>query len=294
MKNTIILLTGLIFSLTLNAQKHESYLTGKLISGCPKEIEPIKNQLGLKNFSFVSLETGLDSINVVFGEMTQGDSNGYWISLYSNNNLKSFTTVSLEKNESTGILSKNIDIEYDNSSKKISLQIKHIPLSNEVAYTWLYNNENSKTLTVTNIEIPIQKNKPFPTLKVESLNGKIISTQDFEGKYIIINWWATTCAPCRKEIPGLNKLVEKFKLNQDIVFLSIAFDKKERLENYLKYNEFKYLQTLGDKAVAKIFGESFPKNIIVNPEGMVTYYSVGGHENKYIEIEEELKRQINN
>jgi thiol-disulfide isomerase/thioredoxin len=240
------------------------------------------------------LATGIDSINVVFGEMTQGNNKGYWISLYSNKTLKSFTTVSLEKNESSEILSKKIDIEYDNSSKRISLQVKHNPSSDEVTYTWLDNNEKSKTLKIANIERPIQKNKQFPTVKLESLNGESISVQDFEGKYVIINWWATTCAPCRKEIPGLNKLVEKYKTNKDVVFLSIAFDKKERLENYLKYNEFKYLQTLGDKKTSEIFGETFPKNIIVNSEGIVTYYSEGGHENKHIEIEEELKRQMNN
>lgn len=293
MKYTITFLIGLLFTLTSNAQTQDSYLTSKLNSGCPKELEPIKNQLGLKNFSYASFQTGVDSLNVIFGEMTQGETNGYWISHYSNNLLNSFKTITLEKNESSEFLSKNIDIEFDNSSKRISLHVKYNPSSDEVSYTWLFNNENSKTLKIVNIERPIQKNKKFPSVKFETLNGKSISVQDFEGKYVIINWWATTCAPCRKEIPGLNQLVEKFKLSQDIVFLSIAFDKREGLENYLKYNKFKYLQTLGDKSTSKIFGESFPKNIIVNPSGMVTYYSEGGHENKYMEIEKELKRQMN-
>ncbi len=109
----------------------------------------------------------------------------------------------------------------------------------------------------------------------------------------MINWWATTCAPCRKEIPGLNKLVDKFNTNPDIEFLAIAFDEKSRLESFLNSQEFKYSQTLGDKKVSKIFGESFPKNIIVNPDGLIVYYSEGGHENKYMEIEKELLKQLN-
>jgi len=294
MKHTITFLIGLIFTLTSNAQAQNSYLTSKLNSGCPKEIVPIMNQLGLKDFSYASFQTGVDTLNIVFGKMTKGETNGYWISHYSNNVLKSFKTIALEKNKSSESLSKKIDIEFDNSSKRISLKVKHNPSSDEVAYTWLDNNEKSKILKIANIEKAIQKNKQFPTLKLESLSGEYISIQGYEGKYVIINWWATGCAPCRKEIPGLNKLVEKFKLNQDIVFLSIAFDKRERLENYLKHNEFKYLQTLGDKGVSEIFGESFPVNIILNPEGMVTYYSKGGHENTYIEIDEELKRQMGN
>lgn len=123
MQHTISILIALIFTITLNAQNYESDLTSKLISGCPNELESIKNQLGLKNFSYASLETGVDSLDVVFGEMTQGETNGYWISHYSNKVLKSFSTVSFEKNESSEILSKKIDIDYDDSSKRISLQV---------------------------------------------------------------------------------------------------------------------------------------------------------------------------
>jgi hypothetical protein len=53
------------------------------------------------------------------------------------------------------------------------------------------------------------------------------------------------------------------------------------------------MQTLGNNETVKLFGESFPKNIIVNPQGIITYYSEGGHENKYMDIDEELKRQLN-
>lgn len=293
MKKTILYLIGLTFSITLNGQNQESNLSEKLISGHPKELEQIINQLRLTNTNNVSLKTGIDSINIYFGQMTQLDNNGYWISRYINGNPKSFETVSLNKNDSTETLSNNVDIKYDNSSKRISLQIEHIPSSNEIVYNWLDHNEKSKVLTIAKIERPIEKEKQFPELTLESLNGETISLQDYKGKYIIINWWATSCAPCRKEIPGLNKLVEKYKSNQDLVFLSIAFDRKERLNSFLKRNEFNYIHTLGNKDVAKIFGASYPKNIIVNPDGIVTYYSEGGNEYKSAEIEMELKKQLN-
>ena len=109
----------------------------------------------------------------------------------------------------------------------------------------------------------------------------------------MINWWTPTCAPCKQEIPGFNKLVDKFRSNTNIVFLSIAFDNKEDVDNYLKVNDFKYLHTLGDKNALKIFGGSFPKNIIVSPIGKITYYSEGGNEQTYLKIEEELLKLIN-
>ena len=71
-------------------------------------------------------------------------------------------------------------------------------------------------------------------------------------------------------------------IGSDCVLLANGHNKKERLENYLKYNEFMYVQTLGDKKASEIFGESFPKNIIVNPEGIVTELV---SENRRFEVE---------
>ena len=87
-------------------------------------------------------------------------------------------------------------------------------------------------------------NKQFPNLKLETLYGDTISIQDYKGKYLVINWWATSCINCWKEIPGLNKLVEKYKSNKDIVFLAIAFDKRDVLEHDLRKKEFNYLHAI--------------------------------------------------
>ena len=291
-KSLLVLVFGLIFTVVLQAQNPELHLTSKFISGCPSEIEPITKQLRFSNLSYSNLETGIDSIKVVFGSMTQAERNGYWISSYINNKLATFSTVDLLKNESSQSLTNIADISYDNSSKKISVQLIHNPSINEIQYLWVNNNQKSKIATIETIEKPIQKGKMFPLIKVISLNGDSISIKSFVDKYVVINWWATTCGPCRQEIPGLNTLVEKYKTNSNVVFLAIALNKKEDLEYYLKLKEFKYRQALGDKETAKLFGESFPKNIIVNPQGKITYYSEGGHEYRYMNIDEELKRQM--
>jgi thiol-disulfide isomerase/thioredoxin len=284
---------GLIFGASLNAQNQESYSTSKLIAGCPAEIKPISDQLGLSNLSYSNLKTGIDTLKILFGELTQGKSSGYWISLFGNGKLLTFTTVNPMKNKASGFPSDTVGIEYDDSSKKISVLVTHNTSTNQIQYSWLKNNnQKSKTATIVTIEKPLQKGKLFPATKFVSLNSDSISTKSFPGKYIVINWWATTCGPCRQEIPGLNSLVEKYKSNSDVVFLAVAFNKKEDLEYYLNLKEFKYIQTLGDKGTAKLFGESFPKNLIINPRGMITYYSEGGNEGRFLEIDKELKLQM--
>jgi thiol-disulfide isomerase/thioredoxin len=293
MRKNLLLILGLIFSISIYAQTNEEFQSTKFVSGCPEDIEPIKKQLGLENLTYSNLQTGIDSIKIVFGELTQGNTKGYWISSYFNNNLTSFSTASLIKEKSSEYLSNNIDIKLDNSSKKISLYVRHNPNTNEILYSWLAGDKKSDKLSVQKIERLLEENKPLPELNLRSLADKNISSTDFIGKYLVINWWATTCAPCRKEIPGLNKLIDKFGSNSNVIFLAIAFDEKNNVENYLNTNEFKYLQTLGDKSISKIFGESYPKNLIINPDGIITFYSEGGNENTYQILEKELLKHIN-
>lgn len=291
-KTLVFLIVGLLFSVSLRGQDLKSVLTSKLISGCPAEIKTISDQFGLSNLSYSNLNTGIDTLKILFGELTQGETRGYWISLFSNNKLLTFTTVQLSKKESSDFPTNIVDIKYDNSSRKISVQLTHNTLTDEIEYLWTSNNQKSEIAVIEKIEKPIQKGLMFPQMKLKTLYRDSILTSDLIGKYIVINWWATTCAPCRQEIPGLNTLVEKYRNNSDIVFLAVAFDKKSDLEYFLGLKKFKYIQTLGDKEISALFGESFPKNIIVNPQGITIFYSEGGHENKYLEIDEELKRQI--
>lgn len=294
MKKALAILTiGIFFTLSINAQKKEIFLTSKLISGCPLEIEPIAKQLKLSNLSYSNLETGIDSLKVVFGRSTHNESNSYWISSYIKDKLKTFQTIDLVKNESTQFLTNTVDITYDNNEKKISVQLTDNTLTNEIRYLWFdNNNKKSKIASIIRIEKAIEKDNPFPSLTVKSLKGDNVSIKDYKGKYVVINWWATTCTPCIKEMPGLNSLVEKYKSNPEVVFLAIAFDDKESVKYFLNKKNFNYTQNLGDDKAAKLFGNSFPKNIIVNPQGITTYYSEGAGENKYMDIDKELQRQL--
>lgn len=293
MRKNLLFIFGIIFSITIYAQTNDDYKSAKLISGCPKDLEPIKNQLGLKNLTFTNFETGIDSVKIVFGELTQGNINGYWISSYFNNNVTSFSTVSLEKEKSSDYFSNNIVIKLDNSAEEISLYVKCNPATNEILYFWQAGDKKSDKLTIQKVDRLLEENKLLPELNLRTLTNENILSSDFKGKFLVINWWNTGCASCRVEIPGLNTLVEKYKTTPNIKFLAISPDKKERLENYLKSNEFKYSQTIGNKEVSKIFKESFPQNIIVNPQGVVTYWSAGGNEKQYLEIDKFLKEQLN-
>lgn len=283
----------LVFAQTTKAQKKDNFLSSKLLPGCPKEIEFIKDQIHLSEMTYAFLSTGIDTLDAMFGEFNQQGNKGYWIAFLGHKQLKCFTTAQLLQQEGSAFPSNRIDISFDDVSKKIAVQITHNTTTNKIEYSWLNNHQKSRIAKLEDMDVPLQKNKLFPPVKVQSLDGKTISLQDFKGKYIVINWWTTGCAPCRLEMPGMNKLVEKYKSNPDVVFIAIAHNQPQELKDFLKSKEFRYVQTTGDAEISKVFGKSFPKNIIVNPKGVIIYYSVGGSENKYLAIDDELTKQIN-
>ena len=83
---------------------------------------------------------------------------------------------------------------------------------------------------------------PLKALSVKDLDGRLLTLADLKGKVAVVDFWATWCTPCIKELPELKAYHEKTKSRQDVVFLS--FDAEEEL---------------GDvKPFAKKMGISFP------------------------------------
>lgn len=97
---------------------------------------------------------------------------------------------------------------------------------------------------------------------------------DFKGKNIYIDFWATWCKPCVAEIPDLKKLEEKFK-DKNIVFLSISLDSQkdvEKWKNFIEKKELGGIQLIAEnawssKTVKDYLVDSIPRFIIVDSEG---------------------------
>lgn len=67
----------------------------------------------------------------------------------------------------------------------------------------------------------IQKGKPAPTFTLTDVSGKQVGLSDFIGKVVFIDFWATWCGPCKEEMPATRELMNTFKEDKNVVFLSI-------------------------------------------------------------------------
>lgn len=82
--------------------------------------------------------------------------------------------------------------------------------------------------TAESIMKSVQPGQEMPYIPMlQAPDGKEISLKDFYGKVIYIDVWATWCGPCRKEIPKFAELVERFKGNNKVEFISISVDEDE-------------------------------------------------------------------
>jgi len=74
----------------------------------------------------------------------------------------------------------------------------------------------------------------FSHFKTTDIDGNKINTKSMGGKILVLNFWFINCPPCRMEMPELSKLADTYRADSSIVFLAIALDKKNDLEDFLK------------------------------------------------------------
>ncbi|OUS27997.1 hypothetical protein A9Q98_08625 [Thalassotalea sp. 42_200_T64] len=106
--------------------------------------------------------------------------------------------------------------------------------------------------------------------------GAQVNFNDYKGKVILVNVWATWCGPCLRELPELDRLKDKFK-DTDFVLLPISIDDEglELVSGFYQQLDIKHLDMFidTDKQLGKIFPvDAVPATFILNRQGKVTSY----------------------
>lgn len=122
-------------------------------------------------------------------------------------------------------------------------------------------------------EVKVEKGLASPVFELEDINGYLVSLNDFKGKLVYIDLWATWCIPCLKEVPSLQGLEEKYR-GQDIVFVSMCIkDKKVLWETLVKERGFTGVQVFDpneNSDFIKAYNiESIPRFIFIDKEGKI-------------------------
>ncbi|HEY0669602.1 MAG TPA: TlpA disulfide reductase family protein, partial [Sphingobacteriaceae bacterium] len=118
--------------------------------------------------------------------------------------------------------------------------------------------------------------KRLKDFSVRDLDGNKYKLKDLAGKVVVLNFWFINCAPCRMEIPDLNKVVTKYKNNTDVVFLGIALDDARSLEDFLKDTPFNYNIVSDGRYEASMYGvKSYPTHVILDRKSNIIFHTHG-------------------
>jgi peroxiredoxin len=136
------------------------------------------------------------------------------------------------------------------------------------------------------------KNMGAPPFTLLNLKGEKVKSSDFQGKVILLNFWATWCPPCREEIPSFNELGNRYK-KDGLVVIGIALDRggPEEVQKFLKKFKVEFTILMGDEAVVEAFSsipgmgpfQGVPTTFIIDRQGQICRRFVGFTEKEVVE-----------
>lgn len=129
-------------------------------------------------------------------------------------------------------------------------------------------------------EIPAPQSRDvMPDFTLPILNGGTFDASEQDGKVLLVNFWATWCAPCREEIPDLIALHEELKdQNFAVVGISIDTDGSALVKKFADEMQINYPVLLDETSeVAESFGSVFalPTTFVVDKQGTITHRTIG-------------------
>ncbi len=112
--------------------------------------------------------------------------------------------------------------------------------------------------------------------QLTNLEGSAVNFKDFKGKVIFLNFWATWCGPCIGEMPGIQKLYDKYKDNENIEFVIVSNENFSTVNSFIKKKGFTFTVYTSQYKNPEIFSSnSIPVTYIISKIGKIKVKETG-------------------
>lgn len=119
---------------------------------------------------------------------------------------------------------------------------------------------------------------PAPHFELRTMAGDVFSLEDNEGRVVVLNFWATWCAPCRVEIPDLIEMQSDFG-DEAVRFVGISVDHQgeEVVRPFMEEMAFNYPVVIDDGTVSEQYGGIFalPMTFVIDRDGTIRWRKAG-------------------
>jgi peroxiredoxin len=123
--------------------------------------------------------------------------------------------------------------------------------------------------------------KAAPDFTLPAVDGKQVSLQDYRGKVVFLNFWATWCIPCREEMPALERLHQTYRQSQDFAVISIDYkESAEQVKAFFQKHALTFPALLDQSgSVSRDYLVSgMPTTYLIGRDGMLLARGVGGRD----------------
>lgn len=160
------------------------------------------------------------------------------------------------------------------------------------------NNEKTIKKRNRNDELKLNIDNIASDFTVQMINGEKISLSDLKGKVVLVNYWATWCAPCLMEFAEFpEKILEPYK-NEDFTLIAISIgESKEKVEQ--KMNRMKKYGVdfnVGVDPTKEIWDKyatgAIPKSFLIDQNGIIKYVSIGNADGNVDKLATEIKKLL--
>lgn len=124
-----------------------------------------------------------------------------------------------------------------------------------------------------------QPRKVAPDFELKSLDGRSLKLSDFRGHAVLLNFWATYCAPCRVEMPWLVDLYKQYH-DQGLEIIGVSMDddgEQQQIADFVREINVNYPILLGNHTVGDAYGgtQLLPKTLFIDRDGKISSSIIG-------------------
>jgi cytochrome c biogenesis protein CcmG, thiol:disulfide interchange protein DsbE len=115
-----------------------------------------------------------------------------------------------------------------------------------------------------------------PSFTLPDLAGGEVSLAELRGRPVVIDFWATWCAPCERQVPVLNAFHDKYGDRIPVLGIAVDVDGAESVAPFVQQHALRYRVLLGDEGLAQDYDAfGFPTLYVVRPDGTIHSAHVG-------------------